>query len=148
MAKKKPNYPGKPKRNISQSIPNGTIIHTRDEYFKGQGSYRKPGYESKGNYRKTVVVDSNRRDELAVVKLSASSGRSLPNYGSGKSKYKPIVLTLDSTDSPIKLGHKFVKKGTSAEMSIKDVNKIKKDLIAGKHGKSNRKRLRDIKGRK
>ena len=146
--KKKPNRTGKAKRNVSQNIPNGTIVHTRDEYFMGQGDFRKFGYTDKGNYRKSVVVDSNRRDELAVVKLGTSSGRLLPHYGTGKSRYRPIVLTRDDEGAPIKLGHKFVRKGVSSEMSQWDVNKIKKDLIAGKHGQSNRKRLRELKGRK
>lgn len=146
--KKRPNRTGKAKRNISQNIPNGTIVHTRDEYFKGQENYRKPGYESKGNYRKSVVVDSNRYDEIALVKLGTSSGKELPNYGSGKSKYRSVVLTLDDKGKPIKIGHKFVRKGVSSEMSMRDVNGIKKDLVSGKNGKSNRNRLREMKKRK
>ena len=63
----------KPKRtNVSQKIPNGRTLQTRDEFFEGQEKYRKPGYENKGLYRKVVVVDSNRADELAVVKLTTS----------------------------------------------------------------------------
>ena len=146
--KKRPNRSGKAKRNISQSIPNGTIVHTRDEYFKGQSFFRKPGYESRGNYRKSVVVDSNRNDELALVKLGTSSGKELPNYAAGKSKYRPIVLTLDDKGNRIKIGHKFARKGVSSEMSIRDVNNIKKDLMTGKHSQSNRRRLRELKGRK
>ncbi len=62
-----------PKRkNVSQTIPNGRTLQTRDEFFEGKADYRKPGYEDKGHYRKVVVVDSNRKNELAVVKLTTS----------------------------------------------------------------------------
>lgn len=68
----------KPKRkNVSQKIPNGRTLQTRDEFFEGQEKYRKPGYENKGLYRKVVVVDSNRADELAVVKLTTQSKEQL-----------------------------------------------------------------------
>lgn len=134
-------------KNISKNVPNGTIIHTRDEFFLGQSNYRKPGYEDKGLYRKTVVVDSNRMDELALVKLGTSSGKTLTNYKNGKSKYKPIVLTRDSNNNPIKIGHYFVRKSRANDMSLHDVNKIKKDLFRGKNKSSNRRRLRELKGR-
>lgn len=62
-----------PKRkNVSQKIPNGRTLQTRDEHFEGQKNYRKPGYENKGDYRRVVVIDSNRDDELAVIKLTTS----------------------------------------------------------------------------
>ena len=63
-------------------------MQTRDEYFAGQKQYRKPGYANKGNYRKSVVVDSNRNDELAVVKLYSKSGTELVKT---ESRYKPFV---------------------------------------------------------
>ena len=65
-AEKKTNSPKSQRKNVSQKIPNGRTLQTRDEFFEGQEKYRKPGYENKGLYRKVVVVDSNRADELAV----------------------------------------------------------------------------------
>ena len=76
------------KRNVSKTISNGTILHTRDEYFYLSSGYRKPGYANKGNYRKVVVVDSNKNDDLAVVKLS-TKGTQVPG---SISKYKPLYI--------------------------------------------------------
>lgn len=139
------------RKNVSLKTPNGRTIQTRDEYFEGQKNYRKLGYEKKGLYRKAVVVDSNRKDELAVVKLTTSKkGKSL-DYKEGKSKYRPFVLTKDDKGKPIKLGSKFVKNSPKADVSKKEVNKIKKDLFRGKSvktSKDNRKKVRELKGRR
>ena len=137
----------KPKRkNVSQKIPNGRTLQTRDEFFEGQEKYRKPGYENKGLYRKVVVVDSNRADELAVVKLTTSKqGTALPDYQQGKSKYRPFVATKDDENKPIKVGKKFLPNKPQKDVSQKDVNQIKKDSIKRK---DNRKKLRELKGRK
>lgn len=137
----------KPKRkNVSQKIPNGRTLQTRDEFFEGQEKYRKPGYENKGLYRKVVVVDSNRADELAVVKLTTSKqGTALPDYQQGKSKYRPFVATKDDENKPIKVGKKFLPNKPQKDVSQKDVNQIKKDSIKRK---DNRNKLRELKGRK
>ena len=78
----------KKNKNVSKNVPNGLILHTRDEYFESQGTYRKPGYQNRGNYRKAVVIDSNKNDDLAVVKI-VSSGKKL-KYSN--LKYKPFVF--------------------------------------------------------
>ena len=124
-------------------------MQTRDEYFYGQGKFRKPGYENKANYRKVVVVDSNREDELAVVKLTTSDkGILLPNYKKGKSKYRPYILTKDEKGQPIKPGRKFVDNPSSEDVSSTDVNIIKKDCISNKiTGHENRNRLKKLKKR-
>ena len=63
----------KKSKNVSKTVKQGLIVHTRDEYFKGAKDYRKPGYEKyAGNYRQAAVVDSNRKDQLALVKLTTS----------------------------------------------------------------------------
>lgn len=135
-------------KNVSKTIQKGTTLQTRDEYFYGQGSYRKPGYENKGLYRRVVVVDSNRQDDLAVVKLGTSSGKHIPGYQKGKSRYVPIVLTKDDKGKPVRVGSHFWKNGANKKMSNRDVQSIKRDLFKGKHKKSNRGRLRELKGRK
>ena len=137
----------KPRRkNISQKIPNGRTLQTRDEFLEGQGKYRKPGYENKGLYRKVVVVDSNRADELAVVKLTTSNqGTPLPDYQQGKSKYRPFIETKDNDNKPIKIGKKFHSNKPTKDMSQKDVNQIKRDSVVRK---DNRDKLRKLKGRK
>ena len=133
----------KKNRNVSKNIPNGTILHTRDEYIYGSQNYRKPGYQNKGNYRKVAVVDSNRHDDLAVVKMT-TKGKTLPGE---KSTYKPFVETLDDKGKPIRIGSKFISRG--AKLSKKAISIIKRDSFKdSKTRKRNRRKVRDMKGRK
>ena len=130
-------------RNVSKKIPNGTILHTRDEFLYGSKTYRKPGYKNKGNYRKVSVVDSNRNDDLAIVKLT-TRGKTIPGE---KSTYKPFVETLDDDGKPIRIGSKFISRG--AKISVQAVSVIKKDSFKdSKARKVNRRKVRDMKGRK
>jgi hypothetical protein len=134
-------------KNVSKKIPNGAILHTRDEYFHNEGKYRKSGYKNKGNYRKVVVIDSNRRDDLAVVKLHKSSGTELP---SKRAFYKPIVETLDDENKRIRASFgksgKFIAKGKP--LSQRDVSAIKKDCFNNpKYRFKNRKKVQRIKNR-
>ena len=120
-----------------------TILQTRDEFLHGQGSYRKPGYLKKGNYRKVVVVDSNRNDDLAVVKLYSESGKDLP---SKKSKFKPFVETLDNESERIRTSKKFIPNGQ--HLDKKDVLAIKKESFLSPNVRyKNKKKVRKIKGR-
>ena len=133
----------KRKRNVSKKVPNGTVLHTRDEYIFGSQNYKKPGYQNKGNYRKVAVVDSNRYDDLAVVKLT-TKGKTLPGE---KSTYKPFVETLDDNGKSIRIGSKFISRG--AKLSKQAITIIKKDSFRdSKTRKSNRRKVRDMKGRK
>lgn len=141
-SKKKMNTPLR--KNVSQSVMNGTILQTRDEYLHKEGDYRKPGYEKRGNYRKVAVVDSNRHDELAIVKLYSKSGKELP---SKKSRYKPFVETLDKDNKRIKIGGKFIPNGQ--KLTQEDVTAIKIDSFSSpKVRHKNKKKVRRIKGRK
>lgn len=144
-------------KNISEKIPNGRIIRTRDKDLQGGNGFEKEG--SKGLYRGVVVVDSNSDDELAVVKLTTSSkGIPLPEYRNGKSKYRKYILTLDKDNNPIKITPaenkgtnkpRFEEDKPKNDMSKRLVNKIKRDCIEDKNaGKENRKRLHTMKKRK
>lgn len=146
-AKKKEKWKKpKPKRNASQNIPNGRTLQTRDEYLQDGKGYTKPGKENSGLYRKVVVVDSNKNNELAVVKLTTSEkGQVLTGYKTGKSKYRPYVQTRDDEDNPIKIGQKFHENKPQHNVTRASVNTIKKDLIKKP---KNREQLRRLKGRK
>ena len=135
----------KKNKNVSSEIPAGRIIQTRDEYFEGAKNYRKPGYEKKGLYRGSLVVDSNRKGDLALVKLTTSEkGKAIP--GVKKSKYRPYVQTLDDTKNPIKVGKKF--KETKKQLSKNTVAKIKKDIFHDSlRAIKNRRKVRKMKGR-
>lgn len=139
---KKKEKPPK-RKNVSQTIPNGTILQTRDEFLDGQKGYKKEGYEKKGNYRKVVVIDSNRDNDVAVVKLYSKSGQDLP---SKKAKFKPFVETLDDNKNRIRESGKFIPNGQTLEKS--DVVAIKKEsFTAPKVRFKNKKKVRKIKGR-
>ena len=140
------------KRNVSKTIPNGTIVHTRDEYFFGSKDYRKPGYDKKGNYRMAVVVDSTRDDQVAVVKLLSDKEKENPGiriigFNKDKSYYKPFIEVFDDDGRSIRIGSKFIDKGK--RMPKKLVTQIKKKTFKKSgNAKSNRSKVRHLKGRK
>lgn len=135
------------RKNVSQKIPNGRTLQTRDEFFEGAGDYRKPGYENKGLYRKVIVIDSNRFDDLVVVK---GSTKGLKIQGEKKTRFKPIVETKDDKGNPIKVGIKFRENKPCKDLSKRQVNQIKKKAYksASKQSKINKSKTREIKGRK
>ena len=135
-------------KNVSRKIPNGRTLQTRDEYFEGKKNYRKPGYEQKGNYRKVVVVDSNRKDDLAVVKLT-TSGKGKSILGEKKSKYRPYVETKDDTGKPIRIGKKFIQNSPQKDLSPQAVSQIREDVFQNSYyALSNRKKIRQLKKEK
>ena len=139
----------KKNKNVSKTIPNGRTLQTRDEYFEGQKKYKKPGYEKKGNYRKIVVIDSNDLDDLAVVKLTTSSKGITLNYGNGKSKFRPFVLTKDDEGQPIRTGKKFVENNPKKDFPKQEVTKIKVESFkTSVHSKENKRRVHAMKKRK
>lgn len=137
----------KSSKNVSKEIPNGRTLQTRDEYFEGDGDYRKPGYENKGLYRGAVVVDSNRNNDLAVIVLTKSEkGEDVP--GRKNSKYRPFIETKDDKGQPIRIGEKFKENKPSKDLSSEAVKTIKKLTFkdAG-NSRENRDKVREMKGR-
>ena len=145
MQKKKSS---KARKNVSQHVLPGRTVQTRDEFFYGAKNYRKPGYENKGYYRKGLVVDTNRRDELVVVKLHKPN-QALPIPGS-KSTYKPYVEIKDDEGKPIKIGVKFKlnKDNPSTTIPKNGVSEVKKVVFkSSRNANKNRKEVRKVKGR-
>ena len=135
------------RKNVSQKIPNGRTLQTRDEFFEGAGDYRKPGYENKGLYRKVIVIDSNRFDDLVVVK---GSTKGLKIQGEKKTRFKPIVETKDNKGKPIRIGKKFKENNSRKDLSRQQINQIKKEVYKNSHNltiETNRKKTRKLKGR-
>ncbi|MFA5659793.1 MAG: hypothetical protein WC968_00050 [Bacilli bacterium] len=139
----------KKNKNVSKKIKNGTTLQTRDEYL-GNSKYIKKEHPSKNDlYRKVVVVDSNKNDELAIVKLTTKGGHGLPNYKKGKSTYKAFVETESNGKKIIVDNNRFVKNKTNDHLSKEDVVEIKKNVFKNsKSSKLNRKKIRVLKGRK
>lgn len=158
-------------KNVSKKIPNGTRVQTRDEHFKerkaekkvrknGEKRFTKSNHPDPGdNYRIAIVIDSNRKNELAVVKLTTTEkGEKIKDYDKGISRYRPYVYTKDSQGKAIKVTlKKEIKEKTARRdpvfeldskrrnMSKRQVDQIKKDCIKKRE---NRKELRKLKGRK
>ena len=126
----------------------GRTLQTRDEYFEGQRSYRKEGYETKGNYRKAVVI-AQFNDDLALVKLTKGSSKGIPLEDEKVSKYKPYVETLDRNGEPIRYSGKFIPNKPSKALSKKDTAKIAIDCFKGdgELQKKNKNKVRKIKSR-
>lgn len=126
----------------------GRTVQTRDEHFEGQRSYRKEGYETKGNYRKAVVI-AQFNDDLALVKLTKGSPKGITLEDEKVSKYKPYVETLDRNGEPIRYGGKFIPNKPSKALSKKDTAKIAIDCFKGdgELQKKNKNKVREMKGR-
>ena len=147
-----------PKRkNVSQKIPNGRTLQTRDEYLesgKGKTNIKPDHPNSKDLYRRVGVIDSNRKDELVIIKLTTHGKHKLDNYLSGKSKYKAFLEIKDNEGNPIKIdGIRFQENKPKRDISPKDVIKIKKDCLTSSKTnkqlrKNNRASIRKVKGRK
>ena len=136
---------GKPKgKNISSSVKNGTFLVTNDKFF-----YGTDGKSDK--QRMATVVDSNRRDEVAIVKYTTSKkhGREFENC-KGFQAHGDKVYTLDNEGKPIKLDNeKFTRGKRKRDISPKTANEIKRRNIKESNYKSgNRANLKNLKGRK
>ena len=140
----------KKERKATDKKPVGRTVQTRDEFFEGQDKYRKPGYEDKGFYRKTVVIDSH-NGNLVLVKLTKNSPKGEPLVDEKTSKYKKNahVEIKDNEGNAIRFGKKFVKNSSKKNISKRDVAIIKKAAFSGEtdRAKNNRNKARDIKGR-
>lgn len=142
-----------PKRkNVSQIIKNGTTIKTRDEFFQDNNNYIKPKYEgAKTLYREVTVVDSNRNNELAVIKFQSSGKFSVKNKVNQVEKYAPYIKTKDNDGKPIKLGEKFQRANPKYDIPKNKANRMKKNSVQNKNNKisnENRLILKELKGRK
>ena len=141
-------------KNVSKTIPNGRTLQTRDEFLEsGKGKKNiKPNHpEPNDLYRRVVVVDSNRKNEVAVVKLTTKGKNKLPNYGRGRSSFKPIVEIRDNQGNFISIdGVKFKENKQKKDLSKKDVSFVKKKSFVKSNPKTreqNRTRARELKGR-
>ena len=64
--------------NHSKKTLNGTVLITRDKYLSNIESPHEKQHPEKGRaglYRMVMVLDSNRKEELAIVELTTSKKR-------------------------------------------------------------------------
>lgn len=128
-----------------KKVPQGRTLSTYDFYL----GRKKTASEKK---RPVVVIESNTRDELAVVPLSSRKGKNrtnLPKYGNGKSYYKHYVEIEDNEGQPIKVNGKFRENHKNMDVSKDDVKKIKNRVFYhSRPAPENRKKINKFRGNK
>ena len=149
---------GKPKKtqtdnNVSKRYPNGRTIRTADKYLPldKRGKSDDPKAQ-----RRIVIVDSNRYDELAVVRLTTRKqpnttelkGRKRRKQGNGKTTYfKHFVEIADNENNPIKIdGKKFIENPWAYDLDKSEVEYIRNGVFTGKRQSAeNKKKIADLK---
>ena len=95
----------KANKNISKNLKLGTVLQTRDEFFLN--GVPKPKYNnSKKYYRGAVVVETNKKDEVGVVKF-VTNGTKDVKINNQVHTYRPFLEVYDDKNNFIKLGRKF-----------------------------------------
>jgi len=111
-------------KNLSRKYKNGSIVVTRDEHLDDT-TYHSPGHPNpKDFYRLTIVVDSNKNDELVLVPLTTHNGKS------SKGTTSDYVYIKDSYGNKIKLPSEYFKFRKGKGLKSKEVNLIKLKLFA------------------
>lgn len=135
----------KKRKNVSQNISNGTLIITNDKFL-----YGTDGQSDKT--RMAPVIDSNRADELALVKYTTSTkhGREFEN-NKGFKGHGDKIYTLDNEGKPIKIDDKkFVApRNSRRNITEQQANEIKRrNVEESKYKAGNKANLRNLKHRK
>lgn len=93
-------------RTTSGKVPQGRTLTTHDKYLD-----RKAKQPDKT--RPVVVIETNERNDLAVVQLSSRNGKDrtrLKNYQQGQSYFKHYVEIMDDEGKPIRVNQKIQRK--------------------------------------
>lgn len=129
--------------------PNGRTLKTKDEYLPQE----KGKVKELKNKRWVAVIDSNQKNELAVVRLTDEEQKNtteLPTYKKGnkrKTHFKHFVETEDNEGKPIKAtkNGKFQENSPAYDLSARELVKIKdKVLNHTKQSSENRKKIEKL----
>ena len=139
--------PGKAKR-----VPNGRTLKTADEFLPKE----KGKVKQLKDKRWVVVVDSNSKNELAVVRLTDENqpnSTPLPTYKKGNKRdtyFKHFVEVEDDKGNPIiatKAG-KFQENPKNYDLTEKELKKVRsKVLLHCKQATRNQKNINDLKNK-
>ena len=131
-------------RTASGKVPQGRTLTTHDKYLDKKA--KQPEKE-----RPVVVIETNARNDLAVVQLSSRDGRNrtrLKNYQQGQSRFKHYVEIMDDEGNPIRVNKKFKENHPNMDVSSDDVEKIKeKVLYKSQPAAENRKKMEKFRGK-
>ena len=132
------------RKNVSTNYKNGTIVVTRDQYLD-KTTYYSPGHSNpKDFYRMTLIVDSNKDNELVLVPFTTHRGKTK------KGSVGDYVYVEDSYGNKIILPSEYFKLRRGKTISKYEVNLFKKRLFkTGENALRNRELVRKhIKKRK
>lgn len=132
-------------RTASGKVPQGRTLTTRDKYLDNKA--KQPEKE-----RPVVVIETNARNDLAVVQLSSRAGKDrtrLKNYQQGQSRFKHYVEIMDDEGNPIRVNQKFKENHPNMDVSRQDVDTIIDTVFNhSKPMQKNRKRINKFRGKK
>jgi hypothetical protein len=149
MSKKKGNKVKKSKvkniqfkdNNVSKRYPNGRTFFTDDIYLPDDKNKK-----TKSKSRNIVVVDSNRRDEFAVVSLTKKNEKWYP-FKNGKTIYKafkPFLEIEDNEGNAIKHNEKFKENPWVYDLDSSDVDYISSIVFEHSVQAPNNREKRDV----
>lgn len=131
----------KKSRTASGLVPKGRTLSTYDNYLTGS----KTGSKKE---RPLVVIESNTKEELAVVPLSSKPGKNktqLKKYQQGQSYFKHHIEIKDNEGLPIKVNKKFRENHPNMDVSRSDTDKIiDKVLNHSTPSPENRKKIKEF----
>ena len=124
-------------KRVKGNVPLGRTLSTYDYYLDSNNISKKK--------RPVVVIERNKRNELAVVALSSRDGKNrtqLKNYQDGKSFFKHFIEIHDNEGKPIKIGNKFRENHPRNDISGNDVKRIRHTIFkSSKPAPENRKKI-------
>ena len=106
----------------NKSVPVGRTLMTNDNYLE---SGKKTGSTAQHS---AVVIETNKRNELAIVTLSGHPGKNktqLKNYQQGNSYFKHFVEVKDDEGNPIVINHKFRENHENQDVSKEGVEIVR-----------------------
>ena len=124
------------KKNKSNIYKDGIRVQTRDNHLYGSTYYDARHPNPKDLYRKTYIVDSNKNDELVIVKETTHRGTTDPVIDSSHIYYK------DNLGNPIKVDNIKFKVKKKIRLSNKNLCKLKMDVfISNRNSRRNRRNV-------
>lgn len=138
------------RKNVSQTVPNGRTIKTKDKYLPTD---KKGKSENPKDKRWIAVISRNECGELAVVSLTTEKQQNtteLKDYkkGNGKTTYfKHFVEIEDNNGNPIKIdGVRFIENPAKYDLNKKQVSQVREKVFKHtKQAEENKKKITTLK---
>lgn len=132
----------KSNKNVSQKVKNGTFVTISDHELE-HGKNTK----SHNDTRIAVVIDTNRQDHLAILKRQHCKN----GIWNGSDCFNPNIKTKNNQNNPLKIDQKHIRIVKGKVYSPNQANELKRKALKEQPKnvrKPNRRRLKELKGRK